>query len=76
MVSWPTGPQPKIATVEPGWMFAMSAPKYAVGRMSLSRIASSSSMASGSFTRLMWAKGTRAFSACRPAKPPALSGPP
>lgn len=35
----PTGPQPKIATVSPGVISASVAPKYAVGKMSDSRIA-------------------------------------
>ena len=76
MQSWPTGPQPKIATVLPGSISASSAPKYAVGKMSDRTMACSSLTSSGIFTRLAAAKGTRANSACRPSNGPAVAGPP
>ena len=39
MASCPTGPQPNTATVLPGAISASSAAKYAVGKMSDSKIA-------------------------------------
>ncbi len=66
MHSWPTGPQPNTATVSPGLISASFAAKYAVGKMSDSKMASSSLTSSGSLVSVTCAKGMRAYSACSP----------
>ena len=70
MASRPTGPAPQTATTSPDLMSHISAPMYAVGKMS-DRNSTWSSLRS--FSILIGptsANGTRAYSAWPPAKPP------
>ncbi len=76
IANWPTGPQPNTATELPGSISASDAPKYAVGKISESKIAWSSETSSGSFTGPTLANGMRANSACSPWNGPVGLGPP
>ena len=68
----PTGPQPHTATVSPGLMLHCSAAMYPVGSTSDRKSACSSVTSSGTFNGPKSANGTRAYSACPPAKPPVM----
>src|SRR3954451_7210366 len=76
MAICPTGPAPNTATVSPVRISASLAPNQAVGKMSETMMAWASDTPGGTGTRLLFAYGIRAYSACRPSKAPAASGPP
>ncbi len=64
----PIGPEPTMATVEPGWTFPLSTPhSKPVGRMSLNMTNASSSAPSGIGYRLVSACGIRTNSAWVPS---------
>ena len=76
IANWPTGPRPETTAVSPSPTSAILVPKYPVGKMSESMVASSSEMLSGSLIRPTLANGIRAYSARRPLIGQVSLGPP